>query len=287
VLKLAGALAVLLAAVLLVRRSDPSERRGALVSGGLVAAGFALAVALLLVADELITRNVMILLIPLIVLLAGGLGARRAGMLGAVGAATLCTIGVIAALAVAVDWRYQRPDWRGLAAVVDSRLPAGNGGRAIVVENFKGILPLKVYLHGLRFMKHVGAPVGEVYLVGVRGPGFGWFCWLGSACNMVPATLDRSIRIRGFKRDGPILHAGQFSPEAGPHRPAHPTGGGARIGRNSPHDLRPNDSAAAPLLSVARSASRRCWTVSLRRGTVSPCQSLRQVCPSRLQPRGA
>jgi len=211
VLKIAGAMAVLLAAALLVRRSDPSERRGALVSGGLVAAGFALAMALVLVADELITRNVMILLIPLIVLVAGGLGARRAGVLGTVGAAMLCTVGVVAAIAVAVDWRYERPDWRGLAAVIESGQPAGNSDRAIVVENYKGILPLKIYLHGLRFMKQPGAPVGELYLVGVRGPGFGWFCWWGSACNMVSATLDRAIRIRGFQRDGPILHAGQFS----------------------------------------------------------------------------
>ncbi len=211
VLKIVGAAAVLLAATLLVRRSDPSERRGALVSGGLVAAGFALAMALVPVADELITRNVMILLIPLIVLVAGGLGARRAGILGAVGAAALCTIGVIAALAVAVDWRYERPDWRGLAAAIDSGRPAGNGYRAIVVENYMGILPLKIYLHGLRFMKHRGAAVGELDLVGVRGPGFGWFCWWGSACNMVPAKLDTSIRLRGFRPDGPVLRTGQFS----------------------------------------------------------------------------
>jgi hypothetical protein len=170
-----------------------------------------MAMALVLVADELITRNVMILLIPLIVLVAGGLGARRAGILGTLGAATLCTVGVVAALAVAVDWRYERPDWRGLAGAIESGRPAADGDRAIVVENYKGILPLKIYVHGLRFMKRPGAAVGELYLVGVRGPGFGWFCWWGSACNMVPAKLDTAIRLRGFKRDGPILRAGQFS----------------------------------------------------------------------------
>ncbi len=211
VLKVVGAAAVLLAAVLLARRADASERRGSLIAGALAASGFLLCLALVPVADELITRNVMVVLIPLIVLIAGGLGARRAGALGLIGAAALCTIGVVAAIGVAVDWRYQRPDWRALAATLDSGPPAAMG-RAILLENYPGRIPLELYLPGLRFIGGpAGTSVNELDVVAIKGPGFGWFCWWGSACNIVPSQLDTSIRIHGFRVDGPILHAGQFS----------------------------------------------------------------------------
>jgi mannosyltransferase len=210
VLKIAGAAAVVLAAVLLARRADASERRGALVAGVLAASGLLLGLALVLVADELITRNVMVTLIPLIVLIAGGLGARRAGALGAIGAATLCTIGIVAAIAVAADWRYQRPDWRGLAAAVDAGPPAA-GGRAILIENYERRLPLEVYIPGLRYITRRGVSVNELDVVAIKGPGFGWFCWWGSACNLVPSRLYSSIRIAGFHPDGSVLHVGQFS----------------------------------------------------------------------------
>jgi mannosyltransferase len=210
VLKVVGAAAVVLAATLFARRADASERAGALVAGALAASGFLLALALVLVADELITRNVMVILIPMIVLVAGGLGARRAGALGIAGAATLCTVGIIAAVGVAADWRYQRPDWRGLAATIGVRSPAG-AGRAILMENYERRLPLEVYMPGLRYLSARGAAVHELDVVAVKSPGFGWFCWWGSACNLVPSQLDTAIRIPGFRADRSIMHAGQFS----------------------------------------------------------------------------
>lgn len=211
VLKVVGAAAVLLAAVLLARRADASERRGSLLAGALAASGFVLCLGLVPVADEVITRNVMVVLIPLIVLIAGGLGARRAGTLGLMGAAALCTVGVVAAIGVAVDWRYQRPDWRGLVATIDSGPPAP-AGRAILLENYAGRIPLELYLPGLRFIGGpAGTSVNELDVVAIKSPGFGWFCWWGSACNIVPSQLDTSIHIHGFHVDGPILHAGQFS----------------------------------------------------------------------------
>ncbi len=210
VLKLVGAAVMLLAAVLLARRAEASERRGALVAGALAASGFVLGLAIVLVADELITRNVMVVLIPMIVLIAGGLGARRAGALGVAGAATLCTIGIVAAIGVAVDWRYQRPNWGGLAATIDAGPPAP-GGRAILLENYEGRLPLQIYMPGLRYVTRRGVSVNELDVVAIEGPGFGWFCWWGSACNLVPSQLDTSIRVRGFHADGPILRSVQFS----------------------------------------------------------------------------
>jgi mannosyltransferase len=211
VLKLAGAAAVLLAAALLARRADASERRGALVAGVLAAAGFALSLLLILAGvDELITRNVIVVLIPLIVLVAGGLGARRAGVLGLVGAGTLCTIGLVAAIGVAVDQHFQRPDWRGVARALGPGLPTG-AGRAILIQNYPGILPLQLYMPGLRFIKNRGARVDEVDVIAASaGLPNAWFCWWGSACNLSPSALDTAIRLRGFHPVGPVLHVSQF-----------------------------------------------------------------------------
>jgi hypothetical protein len=210
-LKLAGAVALMIAAVLLAIRADTRERHGALLAGGLAAAGFLLSLVLVLAgADELITRNVIVVLIPLIVLVAGGLGARRAGVLGLAGVAILCAVGLAATIGVAVDWKLQRPDWQGLARTLSADSPA-TGGRAILVQNNGGLMPLGVYLPRLRFMR-AGAAIKELDVVAAApgAPG-SWFCWWGSACNLSPSKLDTSIRPPGFHREGPVVRVGQFS----------------------------------------------------------------------------
>ena len=82
------------------------------------------------------------------------------------------------------------------------------------MENYyPGIEPLAVYLPGLHFVRPRGVRVNEVDLIAARGVPNSYFCWWGAACNVVPAKLglDTGIRIRGFRRVGPVLHAGQFS----------------------------------------------------------------------------
>jgi 4-amino-4-deoxy-L-arabinose transferase-like glycosyltransferase len=212
-LKGVGAAAVLLALVMLVRRANAIERRGALLGGGLAITAFV--ISLLLVAagtDELITRNIIVVVVPLIVFLAGGLGARRAGVLGLAGGVTLCTLGLVAAIAVAVDWQLQRPDWRGVARVVQATRLEGGDGRAIIVQNNPGLWPLPAYFPRVRFMPRQGAVVQEIDLVAaVRGPRTAWFCWWGSACNLVPSPLYKRIRLRGFRPVGPVIRLHQFS----------------------------------------------------------------------------
>jgi mannosyltransferase len=210
-LKLGGAAVVLLVAVMLAWRADSSERRGALVSGMLAVTGFLLSLGLVVAGvDELITRNVILVLIPLIVLIASGLGARRAGVLGVLGAVTLCTIGLVAATAVAVDWNLQRPDWRAVARVIGPRQPT-SAGRAILIQRYRTLLPLALYVHGLRFMNARGGRVNELDVIAINDPPHdGWFCWWGSTCNIASSELDTAIRLRGFHRDGPVLHVNQF-----------------------------------------------------------------------------
>jgi hypothetical protein len=210
-LKLLGAASVLLAGILLGWRGTAVERRCGLLMAGLALCGFLIALGLVAAgADELITRNVILVLIPLIVLVAAGLGARRAGALGLLGAGTLCVVGVVAAVAVAVDWRLERPDWRAVAHAIGPT-PAAGAARAVLLEYTGKQYPLPLYMPGLHFMHHAER-VHEVDLIGiVHGPNDGWFCWWGSTCNLKGAPLDEAIRLRGLHRYGPILRIGVFS----------------------------------------------------------------------------
>jgi uncharacterized membrane protein len=209
-LKLAAALALLLAAAMLPLRADLRERRGALLVGSLAVAGFVLSLLLIPVgADELITRNLIVVLVALIVVVAAGLGARRAGLPGLVGTAILCSIGLAATIAVASDVNLQRPPWRAVANVVESNRPAG-AASAVLVENTDSLLPLGDYIPGLYGM-HLGASVQELDVVAaVRVPAVA-FCWWGAACHLPFAPLDSSIHIPGFHRDGPVTRVDQFS----------------------------------------------------------------------------
>ncbi len=210
-LGLAGGAAVLLTAAMLARRADALERRGAILSGGLAVFGLLLSLVLLLAGiDELITRNVIVVLIPLILLISGGLGARRAGRLGLAGVATICTVGLIAAIGVSADPNLQRPDWRALARAIDSDRPTGVG-RAILIQRDVLLMPLALDLPRLRFIKSQGRFVDELDVIAMKAPSDGWFCWWGSACNLLPSQLDTSLRVPGFRRDGPVLRVNQFS----------------------------------------------------------------------------
>lgn len=76
----------------------------------LVVSGFAL--NLLLIAgwiDDLTTRNVIALWVPAAVVVAAGLGARRARAIGVAAAVALCVIGIVATVGVDVNRSFQRP----------------------------------------------------------------------------------------------------------------------------------------------------------------------------------
>jgi len=191
-----AALTVLLALVLLWTRSDMDERRASLVLGGLALGGLVL--NLVLVAggvDDLITRNVIVLWLPAALMVPGGLGARRAGLLGVAGAVVLCAAGIVAAVGVATDRNLQRPDWRVLARTVGTH-PMG-GQRAILVQHYRDLLPLSLYLPRLRFMPRAGATVRELDVVSISAPRVA-LCWWGAACNLSPSQIQSSYPLPGF-----------------------------------------------------------------------------------------
>jgi mannosyltransferase len=210
ILKVIGAIAVLLATVTLIRRADRAERHGALLAGGIGLAGFGLSLLLIpLGVDEFITRNIIVVLIPLIVLIAGGLGARRAGKLGLVGAVALCGVGLAATIGVLTDQDFQRPDWRAVARVIGPTRPTGTG-RAVLLQQYPGLLPLQLYMPHLQFLPGRGGRIDELDVVAAPASAIGWFCWWGSTCNLKPSRLDTAIHIPGFHAAGPVMRAGQF-----------------------------------------------------------------------------
>ncbi len=189
---------LLLALVLLAIRSDAVTRRGALVAGGLALAGFVL--SLILVAagfDDLLTRNMLAIWTPAALLIAGGLAAPRARVVGLIAAAALCGIGATTAVGVAVDRDLQRPDWRVVASVLGRHAPAG--GRAILVQHYRDLLPLSLYMPGLRFWSgHTAIPVRELDVVSFTAPRSAGFCWWGSACNLWPSRMQSAYPLAGF-----------------------------------------------------------------------------------------
>jgi 4-amino-4-deoxy-L-arabinose transferase-like glycosyltransferase len=196
-----GLVAVALARLALTGPSP--ERRGALAAGALALAGFALSLLLAVVGfDDLITRNVIALWLPAALLVAGGLACGRARKLGVAVTVALCAIGATAAIGVAADRSLQRPDWRYVARA----LGPGEGGslnvvgRAILIQHYRTLLPLSLYLPHLHVLSQHGARVDELDVIAMSSPQQP-LCWWGSACNLIPSRMQRRYVIRGFRTE--------------------------------------------------------------------------------------
>ena len=193
------AMALALAAlVLLFAFGRADERRGPLLAGSLVLSGFALSLAFIGVgADTLITRNILGLWLPAAVMVAGGLAVARTRAVGIALTVGLCAIGIIAAIGIAVDRSMQRPDWRYVARALGPQ-PAGAAPRAILIQHFRTLLPLSLYLPGLEAASARHPPVvRELNVIAMRSPQQP-ICWWGAACNLIPSTLQRTYHIPGF-----------------------------------------------------------------------------------------
>jgi hypothetical protein len=192
------AIALAIAALALVARADRDERDGALLAGGLALSGFLLSLAFAAAgSDALITRNIIGLWLPAAILVAGGLAALETEALGAALAAGLCVIGLVAAVGVQADYDLQRPDWRPLAAALGPE-PTGTDERLILVQHYRTLLPLSLYLTDLHFLRARAAHrVNEIDVVAISSPQQP-LCWWGAACNLIPSQLQARYRIQGF-----------------------------------------------------------------------------------------
>ena len=191
---------VVIALALLAADGPSARRRGAGVAGGLALAGLALGLLLIPAGfDDLISRNIIALWLPAALVIAAGLSVQRFAPLGVAATVALCAIGLTAAVGVAVDRNLQRPDWRYVARAVGSTSPPrpGVAGRAILLQHYRTLLPLSLYLPGLRVMPPAGARVTEFDVVSISSPQQP-LCWWGAACNLIPSRMQSRYRVRGF-----------------------------------------------------------------------------------------
>ena len=184
----------------LVLDARARERGPALQAGGLALAGFAVSLALAVIGfDDVIARNILALWLPAALLVAGALAAWRSHGIGIALAAVLCVIGITAAVGVATERSLQRPDWRPVARLLGPvPAPAGGyAGRAILIQHYRTLLPLSLYLSGLRVMPAAGARVTELDVIAMSSPQEA-LCWWGAACNLIPSRMQSRYRIAGF-----------------------------------------------------------------------------------------
>jgi uncharacterized membrane protein len=148
----------LVAVGLLVRRTDRIERTRARVVVGVALAGVGIVAGLIVVGfDQLDSRNMLALWLPLVLVLAAGFGAQRAGWIGSAGVAACCAIGLACIVVVGVSPRFERPNWRGLATALSDR-----GHRAVFAVDTCDLLPLSVYMPRLHSVPTRGADVRSV-----------------------------------------------------------------------------------------------------------------------------
>ena len=142
----AGAL-VAVAAVVLALKGDRSERRPAGILAAVAGAAIALPLLVSIGRDHFLGRNVIASLVPLLIATGIGLGARRAGWLGASAIAGLVVLSTGIVIAVGTNPDLQKPNWRSVAQV----LKRGGDNRIVVVNNHAVLgRPLLRYLPSSR-----------------------------------------------------------------------------------------------------------------------------------------
>jgi hypothetical protein len=157
--------------------------------------------------DDLISRNIIALWLPATLCVAGGLACGRGHgrALAVVVAAALCVIGVTAAIGVASERNLQRPDWRYVARILDAGHlqptlepdPTHPVGRAILIQHYRTLLPLSLYLPRLHVLGPHGARVDELDVISMSSPQAP-LCWWGAACNLIPSRMQRRYAVPGF-----------------------------------------------------------------------------------------
>ncbi|HWD65547.1 MAG TPA: glycosyltransferase family 39 protein [Solirubrobacteraceae bacterium] len=194
------ALALALVSVgLLLRPGARDGRRGAVLAGGLALSGFVITLGLVAVgSDFLITRNIIVLWLPAAIAVSGALAVAPRWLGGSL-AAGLCTIGLIAAIGVDANYNLQRPNWRPVAAALGAG-PAPGQDRLLLIQHYRTLLPLSLYVPHLSFLRGAGVAahkVSQVDVISIRSPQQP-LCWWGAACNLIPSQMQARFTIPGF-----------------------------------------------------------------------------------------
>jgi hypothetical protein len=145
-----GAIAIVLAVLLLVLAGGPAERHGARVAAAVAATVIVvpLLIGLARAADDFfLVRNLSPAWIPLSVALAAACAAPRARDIGVAVATLLAVMFAIATFEIAQNPVFQRADWSG----VGHALGTTSEPRAILVVGGQEALPLKIFVPHVRW----------------------------------------------------------------------------------------------------------------------------------------
>jgi mannosyltransferase len=153
------------AVVLLLRRGGADERDRARDAAIVAVAGLALPLVLALshALDVFDGRNVIATWVPCAVVVAIGLGARRAGRTGAALGAGLCAVSLAVIVATNALPAYQRDDWHGVA----NALGTPRVSRVIVGEQYASF-PLSIYTGHIEGLSGASVLTRELAFVGLR-----------------------------------------------------------------------------------------------------------------------
>ena len=229
VLEPLGVALVIVAAVIAVAstgRWHAPELTGARAALAIALTGLVL--NLLLVAagiDDILSRNVLALWGAAAIGVGAALAWPRLGIAGVAAAGALCAIGIAGTIDVDTNQGLQRPDWRVVARAL-GRVPGGvplkpqpgftayapgaSGGRLILIQHYRDLLPLSLYMPHLRFMRGPRERVTQIDVVAFSSPKTAGFCWWGSGCNLWPSLSQQTYRIPGFRQVS-RQHVNQFT----------------------------------------------------------------------------
>ncbi len=203
------AVAVIGGLVLALLASDQRERRVAttLAIIGVVALGFP-ALTAVVGSDYFLDRNVIAALVPLVVVVAIGLGRPQVRIVGTVAVVAVVAVSLVTTVAVTRDRDLQRADWLAVSTVI-RRVHS----RQVVVMNTDRILGSAVtrYLppsHELP--RRASVPTKDLVFIGLgRVPGqCSW--WFGRTCAMIFLTDEPTLPLPSSFTRGRVDHVGRF-----------------------------------------------------------------------------
>jgi uncharacterized membrane protein len=162
----AGAILLALCGILLVTRAKPDERSRAALVGALGAATIGAPVLIAIfsslfgrTADFVLDRNLIHASIPVTIVVASAMGARRAGRAGIAIAAIFCASSLSLTIVSASDSRFQREDLRSLARLVSGP------EKLVVVTPARAARSLEVYAPELTQARRHARDVREIDVV--------------------------------------------------------------------------------------------------------------------------
>ncbi len=205
-----GALVLAVAVGFAIWRGNDRERGAVGLAAALVAAALVLTFLPSVVgSDYFLGRNLIVLMVPVLVAAAIGLGTRRAGWLGPVAAVAIAAVWVGLFVQTETDTAYQRADWRAVADVVDR----GPRDRAVVIDSYLGS-PIQRYANGSHSLPDKRLvkvrAIDLVYHVPEPGPHCGR--WSGLACEAfffpaMPKSLQKTFPLVDRKEfDGFVVN---------------------------------------------------------------------------------